>query len=75
MLLIFQIWLNVLLDTMKDTVRNIIASIAQSMAGDPEFEFLTGFWNYPGQVSFSGRKGIIRNLDELSLQIICGLPL
>lgn len=36
---------------MHDTVRNMIASIAQTMAGDPEFEFLVGFWSFPGQVS------------------------
>lgn len=37
---------------MKDTVRNIIANIAQTMASDPEFEFLVGFWNFPGQVGY-----------------------
>lgn len=36
---------------MKDTVRNMIANIAQTMAGDPEFEFLSGFWHFPGQVN------------------------
>lgn len=36
---------------MKDTVRNIIASIAQAMISDPEFEFLVSFWNFPGQVN------------------------
>lgn len=35
---------------MKDTVRGVIANISQTMSGDPEFEFLVGFWNFPGQV-------------------------
>lgn len=36
---------------MHDTVRNMIANISQTMAGDPEFEFLVGFWHFPGQVT------------------------
>ncbi|KAI8438603.1 hypothetical protein MSG28_011048 [Choristoneura fumiferana] len=49
-----EIWLNDLLDDMHDTVRNMIASIAQTMAGDPEFEFLVGFWSFPGQNEYLG---------------------
>lgn len=49
-LFLLQIWLNTLLDTMKETIKNVIANIAQTMTGDPDFEFLVGFWNFPGQV-------------------------
>lgn len=45
-----QIWINVLLESMQETVRNLIANIAQTMAADLEFDFLVGFWHFPGQV-------------------------
>ncbi|KOB76400.1 Uncharacterized protein OBRU01_03864 [Operophtera brumata] len=45
-----ELWLNSLLDSMKDAVRNIIALISQAMASDPEFEFLVAFWHFPGQI-------------------------
>lgn len=41
---------------MKDTIKNVIANIAQTMTGDPEFEFLQGFWNFPGQVTLLARS-------------------
>lgn len=47
---ILQNWLNTLLDSMQETVKNVIANISQTMIGDPEFEFLVGFWHFPGQV-------------------------
>ncbi|XP_047526251.1 dynein axonemal heavy chain 8 [Pieris napi] len=63
-----EIWLNTLLDTMKDTVRNIIANIAQAMAGDPEFEFLSGFWNFPGQAGLLGMQILWTSDAEYALK-------
>ncbi|CAH0727356.1 unnamed protein product, partial [Brenthis ino] len=63
-----EIWLNSLLDTMKDTVRNIIANISQTMAGDPEFEFLVGFWNFPGQASLLGMQILWTSDAEYALK-------
>ncbi|KAJ8736205.1 hypothetical protein PYW08_006861 [Mythimna loreyi] len=63
-----EIWLNTLLDTMKTTVRNIIANIAQTMAGDPEFEFLVGFWNFPGQAGLLGMQILWTSDAEYALK-------
>ncbi|KPI94919.1 Dynein heavy chain 8, axonemal [Papilio xuthus] len=63
-----EIWLNTLLDTMKDTVRNIIANISQTMSGDPEFEFLVGFWNFPGQASLLGMQILWTSDAEYALK-------
>ncbi|XP_072937033.1 dynein axonemal heavy chain 8 [Epargyreus clarus] len=63
-----EIWLNSLLDAMKDTVRNIIASISQTMAGDPEFEFLTGFWHFPGQAGLLGMQILWTSDAEYALK-------
>ncbi|XP_028156116.1 dynein heavy chain 8, axonemal [Ostrinia furnacalis] len=63
-----EIWLNVLLDTMKDTVRNMIASISQTMAGDPEFEFLSGFWHFPGQAGLLGMQILWTSDAEYALK-------
>ncbi|KAL0851104.1 hypothetical protein ABMA28_006975, partial [Loxostege sticticalis] len=63
-----EIWLNVLLDTMKDTVRNMIANIAQTMAGDPEFEFLSGFWHFPGQAGLLGMQILWTSDAEYALK-------
>ncbi|XP_045484350.1 dynein axonemal heavy chain 8 [Pieris rapae] len=63
-----EIWLNTLLDTMKDTVRNIIANIAQAMAGDPEFEFLSGFWHFPGQAGLLGMQILWTSDAEYALK-------
>ncbi|CAB3221710.1 unnamed protein product [Arctia plantaginis] len=51
-----EIWINVLLDSMQETVRNLIANIAQTMAGDAEFDFLVGFWLFPGQAGLLGMQ-------------------
>ncbi|KAI8438610.1 hypothetical protein MSG28_011048 [Choristoneura fumiferana] len=63
-----EIWLNDLLDDMHDTVRNMIASIAQTMAGDPEFEFLVGFWSFPGQASLLGMQILWTSDAEYALK-------
>ncbi|XP_060805314.1 dynein axonemal heavy chain 8 [Amyelois transitella] len=63
-----EIWLNTLLDTMKDTVRNMIANISQTMAGDPEFEFLVGFWNFPGQAGLLGMQILWTSDAEYALK-------
>ncbi|RVE46462.1 hypothetical protein evm_008872 [Chilo suppressalis] len=63
-----EIWLNVLLDTMKDTVRNVIANIAQTMSGDPEFEFLSGFWHFPGQAGLLGMQILWTSDGEYALK-------
>ncbi|XP_045497912.1 dynein axonemal heavy chain 8 [Colias croceus] len=63
-----EIWLNTLLDTMKDTVRNFIANIAQTMAGDPEFEFLSGFWHFPGQAGLLGMQILWTSDAEYALK-------
>ncbi|XP_034837309.1 dynein axonemal heavy chain 8 [Maniola hyperantus] len=63
-----EIWLNTLLDTMKDTVKNIIASIAQAMTSDPEFEFLVSFWNFPGQASLLGMQILWTSDAEYALK-------
>ncbi|VVC98542.1 unnamed protein product [Leptidea sinapis] len=62
------IWLNTLLDTMKDTVRNFIAFISQTMAGDPEFEFLVSFWNFSGQASLLGMQILWTSDAEYALK-------
>ncbi|XP_022821404.1 dynein heavy chain 8, axonemal-like [Spodoptera litura] len=61
-------WLNTLLDMMKETVRNVIANIAQTMAGDPEFEFLVGFWNFPGQAGLLGMQILWTSDAEYALK-------
>ncbi|XP_061708954.1 dynein axonemal heavy chain 8 [Cydia pomonella] len=61
-------WLNVLLDTMKDTVRNVIASISQTLAGDPEFDFLVGFWTFPGQAGLLGMQILWTSDAEYALK-------
>ncbi|XP_049886262.1 dynein axonemal heavy chain 8 [Pectinophora gossypiella] len=63
-----EIWLNVLLDTMKDTVRNMIATINQTISGDPEFEFLSGFWHYPGQAGLLGMQVLWTSDAEYALR-------
>ncbi|PZC81902.1 hypothetical protein B5X24_HaOG211688 [Helicoverpa armigera] len=63
-----EIWLNTLLDTMKNTVKNIIANIAQTMIGDPEFEFLVGFWNFPGQAGLLGMQILWTSDAEYALK-------
>ncbi|XP_037867099.1 dynein axonemal heavy chain 8 isoform X4 [Bombyx mori] len=63
-----EIWLNTLLDTMKDTVRNIIANISQTMSGDPEFEFLVGFWFFPGQAGLLGMQILWTSDAEYALK-------
>ncbi|KAJ8735705.1 hypothetical protein PYW07_007325 [Mythimna separata] len=63
-----EIWLNTLLDTMKSTVRNIIANIAQTMASDTEFEFLVGFWNFPGQAGLLGMQILWTSDAEYALK-------
>ncbi|XP_047042441.1 dynein axonemal heavy chain 8-like [Helicoverpa zea] len=63
-----EIWLNTLLDTMKDTVKNVIANIAQTMSGDPEFEFLVGFWNFPGQAALLGMQILWTSDSEYALK-------
>ncbi|XP_050681188.1 dynein axonemal heavy chain 8 isoform X2 [Leptidea sinapis] len=63
-----EIWLNTLLDTMKDTVRNFIAFISQTMAGDPEFEFLVSFWNFSGQASLLGMQILWTSDAEYALK-------
>ncbi|XP_041975311.1 dynein axonemal heavy chain 8 [Aricia agestis] len=61
-------WLNVLLDSMKETVKNMIANIAQTMASDAEFEFLTGFWNFSGQASLLGMQILWTSDAEYALK-------
>ncbi|XP_075973556.1 dynein heavy chain 8, axonemal kl-3 [Anticarsia gemmatalis] len=63
-----EIWLNYLLDTMKDTIRNVIANISQTMAGDPEFEFLSGFWSFPGQAGLLGMQILWTSDAEYALK-------
>ncbi|KAJ0182474.1 hypothetical protein K1T71_001843 [Dendrolimus kikuchii] len=63
-----EIWLNTLLDTMKDTVRGVIANISQTMSGDPEFEFLVGFWNFPGQAGLLGMQILWTSDAEYALK-------
>ncbi|KAJ8736206.1 hypothetical protein PYW08_006862 [Mythimna loreyi] len=63
-----EIWLNTLLDTMKDTIKNVIANIAQTMSGDPEFEFLVGFWNFPGQAGLLGMQILWTSDAEYALK-------
>ncbi|CAH0592601.1 unnamed protein product [Chrysodeixis includens] len=63
-----EIWLNTLLDTMKDTVKNVIANIAQTLTGDPEFEFLQGFWSFPGQAAILGMQILWTSDAEYALK-------
>ncbi|XP_026320150.1 dynein heavy chain 8, axonemal [Hyposmocoma kahamanoa] len=63
-----EIWLNVLLDTMKDTVRSMIANICQTMTGDPEFDFINMFWNFPGQAGLLGMQILWTSDAEYALK-------
>ncbi|KAH9641787.1 hypothetical protein HF086_003913 [Spodoptera exigua] len=61
-------WLNKLLDMMKETIKNIIANIAQTMAEDPEFDFIVGFWNFPGQAGLLGMQILWTSDAEYALK-------
>ncbi|KAJ2947929.1 hypothetical protein O0L34_g9722 [Tuta absoluta] len=63
-----ELWLNVLLDTMKDTVKTMIANICQTITGDPEFEFITGYWNSPGQAGLVGMQVLWTSDAEYALK-------
>lgn len=43
-------WLNALLAAVKENMRNVIAAQCQALA-DPEYVFVKGFVNFPGQVN------------------------
>lgn len=53
-----EFWLNSLLAMVRDTVKNVIANQAQALA-DPEYDFIKGMPNYPGQVRKSSTPKII----------------
>lgn len=44
-----EIWLNSLLETVKDTVKNVVAAQAQ-LLHDPDYDFVSGFVQFCGQV-------------------------
>ncbi|CAB3256562.1 unnamed protein product [Arctia plantaginis] len=61
-------WLNTLLESMQETVKNVIANIAQTMIGDPEFEFLVGFKHFAGQAALLGMQILWTNDAEYALK-------
>ncbi|XP_026319440.1 dynein heavy chain 8, axonemal-like [Hyposmocoma kahamanoa] len=63
-----EIWLNVLLDTMKETVRGMIAIICQSMTDDPEFDFINQFLSFSGQGSLLGMQILWTSDAEYALK-------
>ena len=44
-----EIWLNTLLNTVRDTVKNVIAAMAQALQ-EPDYDFIKNFVNFCGQV-------------------------
>lgn len=59
-----EIWLNSLLQTVKDTVKNVIAAMAQCLV-DPDYNFIAGFVHFCGQVKCITFSFSLFNISKL----------
>lgn len=62
-----ELWLNGLLNAVRETVKNIIANQAQCFV-DPEYDFVKGFVAYPGQAALVGIQILWTKEAEIALK-------
>lgn len=62
-----EIWLGKLLWSMQESVKTVLASMAQSLS-DPDFEFITGFPNFPAQAGLVGVQLLWTRDSEYALR-------